>query len=259
MFVLSSLIDMYSKSGSIDDARSVFDQTIERNSVLWTSMILESAHSGRAIEGLELFDHMVEKGCLPNHMCFTAVFTACNHAGLLNKAVEYFDSMRKDYGLVPKLNQYACLVDLHARKGDLMKAIQLIDEMPFDPNCVMLRSLLSCCRTYGAVDLGTKVGCRLFKLQPNNAAAYVTMAHIYAEAGLWDEVTNIKKLIKQKGIKKSASWSWVEVDGRVHVFLVGDILHPKSHDICVLLEQLNLEIKEAQSIGQESESNDALV
>jgi len=202
-------------------------------------MISGYAHSGRAIEGLELFDCMVKNGCLPDHICFTAVFSACNHVGLLNSAVEYFDRMRKGYGLVPKLDQYACLVDLHARKGDLMKAIQLIDEMPFDPNIVMLSSLLSSCKTYGAVDLARKVANRLFQWQPQNAAAYVTMAHIYAEAGLWDEFANIKKLMKQKRIKKSALWSWVEVDGGVHVFLVGDMLHPKSHNIYVLLQQLN--------------------
>ncbi|KAJ8441040.1 hypothetical protein Cgig2_020331 [Carnegiea gigantea] len=62
-----------------------------------------------------------------------------------------------------------------------------------------------------------------------------------------------KKLMKQKGIKKTASWSWVEMDGRVHVFLVGDMLHPKSHDVYVILEQLSLEIKEAQSVRQEIE------
>ncbi|KAJ8441041.1 hypothetical protein Cgig2_020332 [Carnegiea gigantea] len=144
VFVLSSLIDMYSKSGSTDDARSVFDQTIERNSVLWTSMISGSAYNGRAIEGLELFGHVVENGCLPDHICFTAVFTACNHAGLLNKAVEYFDGMRRS---------------------------DEIDKMPFNPNCVMLSSLLSCCRAHGAVDMGRKVACHLFQLQPNNAAA----------------------------------------------------------------------------------------
>ena len=67
-------------------------------------MILGSAHNGRAIKGLELFDHMVVNGCLLDHICFIVVFTACNHAGLLNKAVEYFGRMRKDYGLVPKLD-----------------------------------------------------------------------------------------------------------------------------------------------------------
>ncbi|XP_021749206.1 pentatricopeptide repeat-containing protein At4g37170-like [Chenopodium quinoa] len=212
LFVLSSLIDMYSKSGSIDEARYVFDQTIEKNYVLWTSLISGYAQSGRAIEALELFDHMLGKGFFPDHICFTAVLSACNHAGLLDRAVENFKKMIKDYDLSPTMDQYACLIDLYSRQGHIKKAMQLMDEMPFDPNSVILSSLLSCCKTYGAVELGRVVANQLFALQPQDSAAYLTMAHIYAEAGLWDEVANIRKLMKPKGVEKCAAWSWVEVD-----------------------------------------------
>ncbi|KNA06271.1 hypothetical protein SOVF_182680 [Spinacia oleracea] len=212
LFVLSSLIDMYSKSGSIDEARYVFDQTTEKNNVLWTSMVSGYAQSGRPTEALDLFDHMVGKGFLPDHICFTAVLSACNHAGLLDRAVEHFNKMIKDYDLSPTLDQYSCLIDLYARQGYLTKAIQLMEEMPFDPNHVTLSSLLSCCRTYGAVELGREVANRLLALQPHNSAAYLTMARMYSEAGLWDEAANIRKLMKPKGVEKCAAWSWVEVD-----------------------------------------------
>ena len=120
VFVVSALLDMYSKCGSIDEAHHVLEQEIEKNTVLWTSMITGYAQSGRAPEGLRLFECLVtEEDFTPNHICFTAVLTAYNHAGILDKGIEFFNRMRKDYGLVPDLDQYACLIDLYARNGHL--------------------------------------------------------------------------------------------------------------------------------------------
>ncbi|GAB4826036.1 hypothetical protein Ancab_008905 [Ancistrocladus abbreviatus] len=182
---------MYSKCGSIDEARSIFDQTIHKNCILWTSMISGYAQSGRGSEGLKLFDHFVtEEGFEPDHICFTTILSACNHAGFLDRGIQYFNKMKKDHGLVPKLDQYACLVDLYARKGHLRKAKELMEEMPFTPNDIMLSSFLSSCRIYGAVELARETAEDLFKMQPHNVAAYVTMARIYAEAGSWDEKIN---------------------------------------------------------------------
>uniref|UniRef100_A0A803MRW4 Pentatricopeptide repeat-containing protein n=1 Tax=Chenopodium quinoa TaxID=63459 RepID=A0A803MRW4_CHEQI len=112
---------------------------------------------------------------------------ACNHAGLLDRAVENFNKMMMDYDLSFTMDQYACLIDLYARQGHIRKAMQLMDEMPFDLNSVILSS-------------------------PQDSIAYLTMAHIYAEAGFWDEAANIRKLMKPKGLEKCGAWSWVEVD-----------------------------------------------
>lgn len=245
VFVVSALLDMYSKCGSIDEARCVFDQAVEKNTVLWTSMITGYAQSGRGPEGLGLFERLVtEEGFTPDHICFIAVLTACNHAGFLDKGIDYFNQMRRDYGLVPDLDQYACLVDLYVRNGHLRKAKELMEAMPYEPNSVMWGSFLSSCKLYGEAELGREAADKLFKMEPCSTAPYVAMASIYAQAGLWSEVVEIRKLMKQKGLRKSAGWSWVEVDKRVHVFSAADASHPRSRDICVELERLNLEMKE---------------
>ena len=211
LFVLSSLIEVYSKNGFINEARYVFDQTIERNNVLWTSMVSGYARNGKAVEALELFDQMMAAGFVPDHVCFTAVLSACNHAGFLDRGVEHFNKMIKYYDLSPTLDEYACLIDLYARQGHLSKAVQVMDDMPFKPNCVIMSAVLNSCKTYGAVELGREVFDRLLSLQPHNSAACLTMAHLYAEAGLWDEAANIRNIMKPKGEEKGAAWSWVDL------------------------------------------------
>ncbi|XP_044469604.1 pentatricopeptide repeat-containing protein At3g02330, mitochondrial-like [Mangifera indica] len=243
-FVASALIDMYSKCGHLVEARVIFDQTPVRNDVLWTSMIMGYAQSGKGSEALELFERLVTvEGYVPDKICFTAVLTACNHAGLLDKGVEYFNMMR-DYGLVPDLDQYACLIDLYARNGHLKRARELMKNMPFKPNYVMWTSFLSSCKIYGEVELGKEAANELLKMEPGNAAPYVLLANIYATAGLWTDVVKVRKLMQQKGLRKSAGWSWVEVEKGVHIFSVGDAIHPQSQEIYDELGKLHLEVKE---------------
>ncbi|XP_052726938.1 pentatricopeptide repeat-containing protein At2g13600 isoform X1 [Vigna angularis] len=212
VFVASALIDMYSKGGDIDEAQRVLDQTSEKNNVLWTSMIMGYAQCGRSSEALELFDCLLTKQELvPDHICFTAVLTACNHAGLLDKGVEYFKKMTTNYGLSPDIDQYACLIDLYARKGNLSKARDVMQKMPYDPNYVIWSSFLSSCKIYGNVKLGREAADQLIKMEPSNAAPYLTLAHVYARKGLWNEVAEVRRLMQQRTMRKPAGWSWVEV------------------------------------------------
>ncbi|MED6163664.1 hypothetical protein PIB30_082190 [Stylosanthes scabra] len=246
VFVASALIDMYSKGGDIGEARAVLDQASNKNSVLWTSMITAYAHSGRGSDALELFDHLLmEKELIPDHVCFTAILTACNHAGFLDKGVEYFNKMSTIYQLSPDIDQYACLIDLYARNGNLRRARDLMAEMPYDPNNVIWGSFLNSCKIHGDVELGREAADHLIKMEPCNAAPYLTLAQIYAKKGLWKEVAEVRSLMQRRRIRKPAGWSWIEVDKKLHVFAVDDVTHQQSIEIYVELEKIYLGIIEA--------------
>ncbi|KAK9110819.1 hypothetical protein Sjap_018879 [Stephania japonica] len=249
MIVSTSLTDMYSKCGSIDEARYVFDQQSERNSISSTTMIMGYALSGRGIDGLNLFEELMgEEGLPPDHICFTAVLTCCNHMGLLDKAGQYFDKMKREYNLDPELDQYACMVDLYGKHGFLRKAKKLMEEMPFEPNSVMWTSFLGSCRLYGEVELGREAANQLFKMEPYGVVPYVMLANIYAEAGMWGEALKVRKMLREKDVKKSTGCSWIEIANRMHVFSVNDTFHPQLQDIYAELEKLNLEMREGQFV-----------
>lgn len=248
IFVASALIDMYSKCGSTDDARGVFNYAVKKNTVLWTSMITAYSQSGRSADALQLFENLVnEEKLIPDHICFTAILTACNHAGFYKKGIEYFNKMETEYGLIPELDQFACLVDLYVRNGKLQKAKKLMQEMPFEPNRVMWSSFLGACKVHGEVELGISAANQLFKMDGHDSATYVTLANIYAEAGLWGKAAEIRGLMKDMGVRKRAAWSSVEVDKRVHVFSVADTSHCQYKDIYLELEKLNFEMKESKN------------
>jgi pentatricopeptide repeat protein len=203
MFVKNSLITMYARCGSIEDADRVFSSMPERDVVSWNAMIAGYAQHGLAIEALRLFERLIQAGTKPDEITFVGVLSACSHAGLVEEAWYYFNSMVRDHCLTAISEHYACMVDLLGRAGYLEEAKKLIDEMPMEPDVVVWGSFLSACRMHVNVKLGKLAAERLFELEPGNDSTYVLLSSIYAAAEMWDDVTKVRIMMKNKGVKRS--------------------------------------------------------
>eukprot|EP01018_Ginkgo_biloba_P009787 Gb_07730 [translate_table: standard] len=245
VFVGNALVDMYAKCGSIENARNVFDKMPERNFISWNAMIGGYAMHGCGKEALQLFEQMQHSGMNPNHVTFVSVLSACCHAGLVDDGWQYFNSMSRDYHVTPAVEHYGCMVDLLGRAGHLDEAEDLINKMPMKPNDVVWGSLLGACRIQANVEMGERVAKRLFELDPTNSAHYALLANIYASTGRWEDKEKVRKLMKDKSIIKTPGYSWIEINRKVHTFLVGDRSHPQSQKIYAKLEGLSRQMKRA--------------
>eukprot|EP01018_Ginkgo_biloba_P001003 Gb_00360 [translate_table: standard] len=244
-FVGNVLVDMYSKCGSIEDAVKVFDVMPKRNVISWTAMISAYAQHGCGKEALCIFDQMQEEGIKPDHVTFVGVLSACSHAGFVDKGYCYFDSMIQDHGITPRCDHYACMVDLLGRAGHLNDAKNFIHKLSFKPGALVWRTLLSACRIHGNMQLGKLAAECVLECEPGDSAAYVLLANIHAEAGGWETVAKVRKMMKDRGVKKEPGCSWIEVRNKVHAFMTGDRLHPQIEDIHVELERLTIQMEEA--------------
>ncbi|URE38391.1 Pentatricopeptide repeat-containing protein [Musa troglodytarum] len=103
---VTSLIDMYSKCGEIDDGFKVFESEVEKDTVCWTGIITGCGSNGRATEALKLFREMIKAGVEPNEITFLSVLSACRHAGLVSEEVEF--SERKAFSLPALFPGDAC-------------------------------------------------------------------------------------------------------------------------------------------------------
>eukprot|EP01018_Ginkgo_biloba_P031701 Gb_03137 [translate_table: standard] len=241
----SALVDMYAKCGSVVDARRVFDKIPEQDNVSWTAMIAGYAHHGLGKEALQFFEQMKRSGIKPNNITFISVLSACSHAGLVDEGHCYFESMDRDHGIMPLPQHYACMVDLLGRAGRLAEAELFINKMPSEPSALVWRTLLSACRIHGNMDLGVHAAERILQLEPQNHAAYVLLSNIYAAVGRWYDVSKVRNMMKEKGLKKEPGISWIVVQNCVHSFVVGDRSHPQTEKIYAKLEELIEGIKEA--------------
>lgn len=207
----SALIDMYSKCGRVIDAQRVFDHMLEKNVFSWTSMIDGYGKNGFPDEALELFKKMqIEYSITPNFVTFLSALTACAHAGLVERGWEIFQSMESEYKLKPRMEHYACMVDLLGRAGWLNQAWEFVTRMPERPNSDVWLALLSSCRIHGNIEMAKLAANELFKLNAyGRPGAYVALSNTLADAGKWDNVSELREVMKEKGISKDTACSWV--------------------------------------------------
>lgn len=238
VFVGGALIDMHAKCGSMEEAHKVFCKMPEHNVVSWTAMIMGYAQHGNAKYALQFFEQMQKAGMKPNHITFVGVLFACSHVGLVDEGYRYFDSMSRDYCITPRVEHYACMVDILGRAGQLEEAMDLINEMPFQHCVLVWRILLAACRVHGDIKLGKHAAERILELEPRDGPTYVLLSNAYAAAGKWNDAAQMRRMMNARAMKKEPACSWIEVKDQVHVFVVGDRSHPQTKEIYSKLQEL---------------------
>ncbi|CAN4081825.1 unnamed protein product [Withania somnifera] len=219
--VLSALINMYSKCGSIAEASKIFNSAQNNDIVSWTAMI----HGKIPFAGLR-----------PDSVTFIGVLIACSHAGLVDLAFHYFRLMKDDYKISLSKEHYGCMIDLLCRAGRIIDAENMIKNMPFEKDDVLWSTLLRGCRLHGDVECGRRAAEQILKLAPNCAVTHTTLSNIYASKGKWGEVAQLRKLMRLKGVVKEPGWSWIKVKDQVSAFVAGDKNHPQNEDIYDILD-----------------------
>lgn len=251
MQVLTSLIHMFCKCGSIEKAEEVFEGVLHRDLAVWSSMINGYAIHGMGDKALKLFGQMRMTEIFSlDHIVFTSILLACSHSGFVEDGLKYFKSMKNDYGIEPVIEHYTCLVDLLGRAGHFNLAVKTIQEMPVHVQAQVWAPLLSACRKYRNTELGEYVARKLLDLNPGNTSHYVLMANIYASGGRWKEAAVTRSIMRNRGLVKEPGWSQVEINGYIHIFIAGDRSHHQSADIYRKLDELNVKLMEAGYIAE---------
>ncbi|ANM64870.1 Pentatricopeptide repeat (PPR) superfamily protein [Arabidopsis thaliana] len=210
----NSLIDMYSKCGNLSYARRLFDNMPERTAISWNAMLVgysKHGHGRMEDTGLNIFDGMV--------------------AG--------------EYGTKPGTEHYGCIVDMLGRAGRIDEAFEFIKRMPSKPTAGVLGSLLGACRVHLSVDIGESVGRRLIEIEPENAGNYVILSNLYASAGRWADVNNVRAMMMQKAVTKEPGRSWIQHEQTLHYFHANDRTHPRREEVLAKMKEISIKMKQA--------------
>lgn len=234
----TALVDMYVKCGRLDMAWEVFEKMKVREVSTWNAMIGGLAIHGRAEDAMKLFTKMNGEKRKPNGVTFVGVLNACAHAGMVERGLGLFNSMKRVYEIEPEMEHFGCVVDLLGRAGLVEEAEKFIESMPVKPNVAVWGALLNACRIHGNVELGERVGWILLDMEPRNSGRYALLSNIYAKAGRWDDVARVRKLMKERGIETVPGSSMMDMGGKVHEFKMGDSSHPQMKEIYLMLEKM---------------------
>ncbi|OVA06637.1 Pentatricopeptide repeat [Macleaya cordata] len=212
IFMITALIDMYSKCGSVNYASNVFDQTCIPipNVAAWNAMIGCYGKHGLVEASIQLLERMQEEGVNPNQVTFTCVLSACSHGGLVEKGLEIFMSMKENCRVELSKEHYSCIIDLLCRSGRVAEAYELVKEMGEGVNDSIIGAFLNGCRIHGRSDLAKVMAEEVLRMDLKKPGGFVTLSNIYAADGEWEWVESVRKVMKEKGVYKKAGLSWVE-------------------------------------------------
>ncbi|KAJ0969526.1 hypothetical protein J5N97_022403 [Dioscorea zingiberensis] len=241
--VANALITMYSRAGREKEAEKVFSKLTVKNVISWTAMIGAYIQCGYSEEAFQLFEQMETCGVTPNEKTFIAILTACSYTGKSKVAEKYFKLMETKYGIRPGFDHCACMVDILGRAGRLQEAEDFIESMPYKPNALVWKILLSACRIHGDLERGKRSMKKIVALDPGDSAAYVLLSNLYASFGNWDSVMEVRQLMRENGVKKEPGKSWIEVHNKAHEFVAGDCSHPQTNEIYSKLRELLRQMK----------------
>lgn len=205
-FIRNSLINMYAKCCSIDEAQLLFETYSDLDYVSCNIMLKAYVKAGRLDHAHHLFDKMPDKGCVS----YTTMIMGLVQYGCWNEAIEIFKDMKSN-GVIPNDLTMVNVISAWSHCGQIW-------------NCRMLHALVIKLHLEGLVRVSTNLmhayclcsglgeAKKLFDWMPErNIVSWNVMLNGYAKAGLVDTARELFERIPDKDV---ISWGTM-IDGYV--------------------------------------------
>ncbi|GAU14148.1 hypothetical protein TSUD_169730 [Trifolium subterraneum] len=217
VIVGNALINMYSKSGCIGSSYNVFFNMMHRDIITWNDMICGYSQHGLGKQALLVFQDMVSTRECPSHVTFVGVLSACTHLADVEEGFYYLKQM-KHFKIESGLEHYTCVVKVLCRAGLLEDAENFMKTTQVKWDVVAWR------------------------IDPRDVGTCTLLSNMNAKAGNWDGVTTIRKMMRERNVKKEPRVSWLEIRNVFHVFSSYGSNHPECTQIYnkvqILLEMI---------------------
>lgn len=227
----TALIDMYGKCGKIDDARLVFECTVEKDIAVWNAMMSCYLLHRMPRDVKRLFKYIEHSRIQPDHVTFVILLSACKQEGSMEEARSYLYSMEDLYCIKPTLKHYTCMVDIMGTAGLLEESLELIQKMPLEPDACLWSTVLKACKLHSNLEVADKAAKALFELEPNNTSNYMALSNIYANNGLWDFTDSVRDAMTEQGLHVERQCSLLYLGTNVDSFEAGVMSHPAFENI----------------------------
>ncbi|KAG6516871.1 pentatricopeptide repeat-containing protein At1g03540-like [Zingiber officinale] len=129
--IASALVYMYGRSYAIEDARRVFDELLEPDSVCWTSIVSVLTWNDEFAEALRFFRLMTSNSLrvLPDEFTFGTIMKALGNLGRQKQGKEVHAKILTN-GLRGNVVVESSTLDMYAKCGLMGDARKVFDQMP---------------------------------------------------------------------------------------------------------------------------------
>ncbi|KAH7301109.1 hypothetical protein KP509_23G012500 [Ceratopteris richardii] len=180
LLIANTLVDIYAKGGCFEEAVRVFDTAPIHCLESWSALIMGFANYGHLRLASHYFQAMCESGICPDLVAFLGLLYACSHTGSFKEFYFHFKFMTDGQSILPTQEHFVCMVDMFGRAGLLDGADAIVCKMPFLPDSVTWKALLSSCVQHNDLGVGRHAFESLLDYGCKASAGYVLMSNAFA-------------------------------------------------------------------------------
>ncbi|KAJ4700891.1 Pentatricopeptide repeat-containing protein [Melia azedarach] len=142
LYVGNALVDMYAKSGALEEARQQFECIRNRDNVSWNAIIVGYVQEGDNFEAFNLFQRMNSFGIAPDEVSSASILSACASVQGLNQGRQLHCLSVKTGLETSSIFVGSSLIDMYAKCGAIGAAHKVLSCMP-QRNVVSMNALIA--------------------------------------------------------------------------------------------------------------------
>ena len=233
-YVASSLLSVYIRCGSLQDARQVFDALAKKSVINWTVMIGGYVQHNRGKDAMQLFHQMRQEHVQADEITYLSILKACANPLSLKWGREVHVLIRRD-GLESDIRVGTALIQMYAKCGSIEEARQAFDistnrnvvswtamigayagsgrgveaydlylkmkEEGFKPDGVTYVSLLNDCASKGALEWVKEVHSHILEAgYESDVPVGSALIHMYAKCGSIEDAAVVFDSMKERDV-----------------------------------------------------------
>ncbi|XP_010519164.1 PREDICTED: pentatricopeptide repeat-containing protein At4g18520-like [Tarenaya hassleriana] len=238
LFISTSLVNVYGKCGSMENAQKVFDSMLRRNVVAWTALVTGYVQNSQPETAISVFQDLLKGGSYPTNFTLGAVLSASSllnslelgkqiHGYVIKYRIEdetsvgnslcslysshgHLDSAATAFQKIWEKNvvSWTAVISACGRNGKSLKGLRLFLEMLAEgvaPNEFTVTVVLSLCCTMSYLGIGSQLQSLSTKLRfDSNLRVKNSLMYLYLKCGLTMEA---EKLFDGIGSASLVTWN----------------------------------------------------
>ncbi|KAI5056072.1 hypothetical protein GOP47_0029593 [Adiantum capillus-veneris] len=261
----TALVNMYAKCGAFEKAQRVFEELPARDVFSWNALIAGYAEHGKGEQALKCYELMQRDGVFPDVVTFACALKACGNVKAVAKGEKIHDEVAKSGWLCQNLALGNALVGMYAKCGVLVKARQVLEELPMrnvvswnaliagyvehgegdkalkcfeqllgeglGPDPVTFACTLRACGSIKAVDKGEEIHHKIAELGllENDLALGSALVYMYAMCGALERALSVFKELPNRNV---VTWN---------ALIVGYVEHGENDEALRCFERMETE------------------
>lgn len=197
IFIGTSLITMYSRNQSFDEASLAFEETSSEDNGVWSAMVSAAVNNKEGEEALKLFARMLQLGIKPNPSTFSCLFTAIADLSALEAGKQIHGNCLKDISFLDTAAKNS-LINMYSNCGLLAETRRVFSSFSH-PNVVSFNSMISALAQHGLPTEAVEVfeNMEILGLRPDHVTL-LNLLSAFNHAGAVHEGLELLKSMKKK-------------------------------------------------------------